>query len=61
MYIATQRDNPVPGGTGLNYVKVCQAAQNWANYSKQRVHVIEVKASCMADTILIVLPEKENT
>lgn len=58
MFVAVQNDNPIPRGVSADYLTIVGAAEEWANYSKRRVHVLEIQG-CFIDLKLIVLPKGE--
>ena len=59
-YIAVSNDQPIPCGANSDYMKVMNAAQEWADYSRRRVSVIKVTDGWMADLDSIILPQDKH-
>ena len=59
-YIAVSNDQPIPRGANSDYMKVMNAAQEWADYSRRRVSVIKITDGWMADVDSILLPQERN-
>lgn len=57
LYIAIQSDQPIDTLANTDFAIVCRKAQEWANYSKRRVHVLEV-APGLNNLKIIILPKE---
>lgn len=57
LYVAIQNDQPIDILANNDFSVVCKKAQEWADYSKRPVHVLEV-APGLNNLKVIILPNK---
>lgn len=58
LYVCTQNDNPIPNAVHSDFVQAVAAAEAWAEYSKRRVHVIELDRDAVVKMVVLPKPKE---